>query len=357
MAPDIRTDSNVWRGLLMLACLLLACSSLPAKTELYTLQIPGNRPANFQLELPIEHAGTLILRAEWSLDRLLAFRLEPPGAGSSAHTPSGPSPLFLEVEIEERQLGLGPWMLSIHADPAREGGEALLTVELPDPPGAEPTLPMLKRSAPPPPPPPDPWMVPRAAPADSPAEWRRTFDSIEKFRDLLDRADEDNAIDSCRWQIDLMRYLAARRDELADSGAFPTAVTRSVLLEIAAAIRSVEEMRNSPDAIVTGPRPDDPGRRQHWLAFRKERFQPLEQQLDDILQTLRRRHAPALVEERWPVRLVSCLTACERYFEERVRLGERQATNREIAIAQWERLLAAAGALHDLATLAPLESR
>jgi hypothetical protein len=55
------------------------------------------------------------------------------------------------------------------------------------------------------------------------------------------------------------------------------------------------------------------------------------------------------------VRLVSCLTACERYFEERIRLGERQATNREIAIAQWERLLAAAEALDDLAKAAPLE--
>jgi hypothetical protein len=355
MEPDLGRKRNVWRGLGLLACLLFACSTLPAETKLYTLQIPANKPANFELPLPIEHAGTLILRAEWSLDRLLAFRLEHPAAGSPTRKSSGPSPLFLEVEIEPRQLGTGPWMLSIHADPSGEGGEALLTVELPEPPGTEPALPMLKKSAPPPPPPPDPWMVSRTAPAGSPEAWRRTFDSIEKFRALLDSADADSAIDSCRWQVDLMRYLAARRDELADSGAFPAELTRSVLLDIAGAIRSVEEMRTSPDALIAGPPPDDPGRRQHWLAFRKERFQPLEQALDDILQTLQRGHAPALEQEGWPVRLVSCLTACERYFEERTRLGEHQATNREIAIAQWERLLAAAGALHDLATVAPLE--
>jgi hypothetical protein len=355
MAAEIRTDGSAWRGLFLLVCLAALCSPLSAETLTYSLQIPESRPARFQLELPVEQAGTLTLRLEWSIGRLLALRLDPPCAGLPPHKRSGRSPLSLEVKIKPEQCGKGPWALSIHADPAREGGEALLTVELPDPPGAEASPPVLKKSAPPPPQPPDPWMEPRTAPAGSPDAQRRMFDSIERFRALLDAADEESAIDSCRWQIDLMRYLAARRDELAGGGTFPAEVTRTVLLDIAGAIQSVEEMRHSLDHIIAGPPPDDPGLRQHWLAFRKERFQPLEQELDDVLQTLQRGHAPALGEEPWPVRLVSCLTACERYFEERIRLGERQATNREIAIAQWDRLLAAAEAIDGLAKAAPLE--
>jgi hypothetical protein len=339
------------RRLILVACMMALAAPLCAETKLYTLQIPENKPAKFRLELPIEHPGTLILRLEWSIARRIALRLEAPGGWDPPQKRDGSSPLFMEVEIAERQLGDGPWTLSIHADPAREGGEALMTVELPEPPGAESPPSPIEKSAATPPPPPDPWMVSRAAPAGSPEAWRRLYESIETYRTLLDIPDNDQPVDSCRWQDDLMRYLAARRDELAGSGAIPAEVTRAVLLEIVAAIRSVEEMRLSRDPVVAGPRPDDPGRRRNWLAYRKERFQPLEQELDDLLETLRRNRAPALGEEPWPVRMVSCLTACERYFEERVRKGERQATNREIALAQWDRLLAAAAALEALGAI------
>ena len=57
-------------------------------------------------------------------------------------------------------------------------------------------------------------------------------------------------------------------------------------------------------------------------------------------------HAPALAEERWVPRLTACLTACERFFDDRVRLGsEEMAPNRELAEAQWDRVLAAARVL------------
>jgi hypothetical protein len=339
------------RRLVLFASVMALTVPLCAETKLYTLQIPESKPASFRLELPVEHAGTLMLRLEWPIDRLIALRLEAPGAWYPPYKRSGPSPLFMEVKVEPRQLGSGPWKLSIHAEPAREGCEALMTVEFPEPPGAESAPSLLEQSAPPPPPPPDPWMVSRAVPPGSPEAWRQLYESIETYRGLLDMPDDEQPVDSCRWQDDLMRYLAARRDELAGSGAMPVEVTRAVLLEIADAIRSVEGMRLSRDPVVAGPRPDDPGRRRSWLAYRKERFQPLEQELDDLLQTLRRNRAPALGEEPWPVRMVSCLTACERYFEERVRKGERQATNREIALAQWDRMLAAAEALEALGAI------
>jgi hypothetical protein len=336
----------------MTLCLLILSTTISAETKLYSLQIPKNRPANFRLELPVENAGRLTIRAEWSIDRRLALRITPPSMMLGAQKRTGSSPLSMEIEIEPYQLDAGPWTLMIHADTAREGGEALLTVEFPEARAAEDPQQPSEQS---PPPAPDPWMVPRNAPADIPTAWRRFFESTERFRALLNAADEKSPVDSCRWQDDFMRYLADRRDRLVDNRTYPAESTRTLLLDIADAVGSVEEIRTSREAIVAGPPPDDPLLRLNWLAFRKERFQLLEQQLDEVLQSLRRERAPALVEESWPVRLVSCLTACERYFEERIRLGEKRATSKEIAAAQWERLLAAADALRHLATVAPIE--
>ena len=172
-------------------------------------------------------------------------------------------------------------------------------------------------------------------------------------RAAIDDRNESAAADSCRWQRELMRYLADRRDELAATGAGPSGNTLKVLGRMADAIRHVEEYRTSSEPILAGPPPEETQRRRIWTELRRERFQPLERELDELLQILRRGHVPGLEEELWPTRLVSCLTACERHFEERVRLGERQATNREIAEVQWERFLAASGALRALADLAP----
>ena len=72
---------------------------------------------------------------------------------------------------------------------------------------------------------------------------------------------------------------------------------------------------------------------------------------DDVLGLLRRGHAPELTDEEWPMRLTSCLTACQRHFEQRIRLGEELATNFELTRAQWDRLLAARSALRDLASV------
>jgi hypothetical protein len=257
----------------------------------------------------------------------------------------------MEVVVEPGQTG--EWTLSIHANPARGEGEGLITAVLPGPAGDGPEEGAAGAPVPSPSTDPDPWMVARPAPRGSSSELAQLFDSIESFRAAIHDQGTSAHADSCRWQVELMRYLAERRDDLAETGASPTVNTSKVLRRMADAIQHVEEYRSSVEPILAGPPPEDPQRRRVWLDLRRERYQPLEGELDEILQTLQRGHVPGLEEELWPVRLVSCLTACERHFEERVRLGENQATNREIAEAQWERLLAASGALRALADMAP----
>ena len=84
---------------------------------------------------------------------------------------------------------------------------------------------------------------------------------------------------------------------------------------------------------------------------RRDRLEQIESELDEVLGLLRRGHAPELTDEQWPMRLTSCLTACQRHFEQRIRVGEELATNFELTRAQWDRLLAARSALRDLASV------
>ena len=51
-------------------------------------------------------------------------------------------------------------------------------------------------------------------------------------------------------------------------------------------------------------------------------------------------------------RLVSCLTAAERFFDQRWVLGEDRTPNRELAENQWEAMNRAAAALDALSALA-----
>jgi hypothetical protein len=336
--------------LAIIVCFMLSATAAVGGTMVYSLRIPDGKPANYKVPLQVEHSGTLRIGAEWSSDRLLALRLEYPGGSLLPYKRSGPSPLTLEVAVEPEQAG--EWTLSIHVNPARGEDEGLITAVLPDPPGTASADRAADGPASPPPPEPDPWMVVRHAPKGSSPEMVRLFESIETFRALIDDQGEDTPVDSCRWQEDFMRYLGAVRDEFAETGLTPTGNTGQTLERMADAIRLVEEFRSSADPLLAGPPPEEPQRRRVWAELRKERFQPLERELDEVLQTLQRGHVPILEDEVWPVRLVSCLTACQRHFEERVRLGERQATNLEIAEAQWDRMMAASGALRALADLA-----
>jgi hypothetical protein len=74
-----------------------------------------------------------------------------------------------------------------------------------------------------------------------------------------------------------------------------------------------------------------------------------------MLHSIHKGRVPQLEQEPWFGRFVSCLIACENHFEQRGRLGEARALNREVVEEQWERLLLAADALDSLAALAASE--
>jgi hypothetical protein len=111
---------------------------------------------------------------------------------------------------------------------------------------------------------------------------------------------------------------------------------------LAAAIRAVDLLRASANPVIAGPIPENRDDRRDWLLARNEIVRPIERSLDELTELLRRGHAPALEQEQWLPRLTACLTACERYYDERVRFGSDEiAPNRELAAAQWNRILAA----------------
>jgi hypothetical protein len=125
------------------------------------------------------------------------------------------------------------------------------------------------------------------------------------------------------------------------------------LERLAAAVRDVDEVRKLSDPILAAPAPEDPLRKRALEQARRDRIRPLERQLDALSETLRGGLAPGLRDEPWPPRLVACVTACERHFEERARLGDDEASNADLARAQWTSILAAAGAFESLGSVSP----
>lgn len=334
--------------------LAICVSPAFAETLKYGLGVPDGQSVTYTIELDVRNPGTLSVRAEWSGNRILSLKLEPPDRPYGALRRSGPSPQVLETAIRPGDADIGIWQLQIHSLAARGGGEGTLVIVLPDP----DSLPRERAAAEPPapePPEPDPWMKPRALPARVPADWLPFLEAAERFRAEVAGESVDKPVDACRWQSPLMRYLAERRDGLIDDGSQPDQATGKLLARIAAAIETVERMRVSEDPMLNGPPPEDPALRNAWLKLRTTKVQPVEEELDFILGLVGRGHAPELQAEDWPIRLVSCLTACERYFEQLARVGEDRAGNRDLALAQWPQMLTAAEALSTLAELAPSE--
>jgi hypothetical protein len=334
-------------------CFLAAGAQGPAaESLLFTLEIPDGRSVTYELPLAVRHPGRLTIRAEWDVARQLSLRVDRPDRPVAVARRSGLSPQVLEIEIAAEAAGPRDWKLAIHAVAARGEGAGLLTIELPSapgsasntasPPAAEPSSPR---------PEPDPWMDKRHAPPGSPRDWVRLFEAGERYRALLAGSNAEPRPDSCRWQQDLMRYLAERLDDLSEKGAAPAQPTRRMLARIVDAVDAVESLRSSSDPLLAGPPPADRDRRELWLRLRREEIQPVESELDELAEQLQRGHAPELEDQTWTLRMVTCLTACERHFEARARVGEEQATNRDLALDQWDRLLAAADALRALAEL------
>ena len=317
-----------------------------AVTHEYAIEIPHRVPIKYRLELPVQHAGELTIEAIWSGVRMISLRLDPPGERPLRR--SGPSPQRLRAEVDEASLGSGPWILTVHSMPTSGIGQGTLSVTLPDPPQASvvgrPDEPASHKAE-------TPWRNARAYPGDLPAQGRRLFDTIERFRSIVIYETGGSPPDACRWHDDLLRYLTEQRDLLINGGIQPPESTLKLLQQVSVAIELVDEFRTSKDSLIGGPAPADQELRAAWIRLRRGRLQALEDELDELLGSVHRGHAPELAKLEWPARMVSCLIACQRHFEERVRVGERNAINWELARTQWEVLLAAGEALRNLTDL------
>jgi hypothetical protein len=308
-----------------------------------SFKVRDGMAATFELPFPVAFPGKVLIEASWTGQRPLFFGIEGAEKVSVARR-SGPSPQSIEVEAAPKASGADVvWKLTVKALAARGPVEGRVTVTVPDDPVVVAAREAALRPPPPTPPPPPPWTVRADPPKDATPSVAATFRAVEAYRTSVAAT---TPVDACAWQQEFLRYAAIARDRLASSSAPPDVPTLRYFARLGSAIRSVEEMRTSREPALAGPIPPDREARRDWLIARNERVRPIERRLDELNELLRRGHAPALEEERWVPRLTACLTACERFFDERVRLGgEADASNRELAEAQWDRVLAAAGVL------------
>lgn len=333
----------VW---LPLACLVFAVGNAGAEQKLFSLEIPDAQVAHFEVPFEVEHPGEISVQATWSGNRPLAFRIEPPGRDGVATRRSGTSPVHLKMDVRPNQLKQGSWTLIIHALPLSGAGEGRLTLDLPGPPVVE------KAQATQPEPQFEDWQKPRVSPEGLGKEQRHLVRSTESFRKLLVDASY-RPPDTCRWQDDLLRWLAAQRDQALDESFKPDPATGKLMARMAEVIRTVDDVRQSTDPVLIGPPPNDRAKRTRWERLRSTQLRPVERSLDELMNAVQREHAPGLKGEQWPLRMVSCLTATERYFEQRWVDGADRTPNRELAEAQWRPLNRAGTALDALSRLAP----
>lgn len=332
------------RRLAFLACAaaLLACRAARAETWTYSMSVPDGMPATFQTPFNVPYAGTVLVEAQWTGGRLLFFGVDAPGHASYTHR-SGPSPQKLVLDARDPALvGTQGWKVTIKALPARGEAAGTIKITVPDSPAV-----VAKREAelhppPPPPPPPPAWTLPATVPAGASPELTALFAAVEAYRAAI-LSSTDTTSDACQWQLDFLVFVTAARDRLASEGAPPDLPALRYFARLADAIAQVEPLRTSRDPILAGPLPTDPDERRAWLMVRLERVRPIERSLDELHELLRGGHAPSLESEIWLPRLNACLSSCERFFEEKVRLGRDDVPNRELALAQWSRLRAAEG--------------
>lgn len=328
----------------LLACGLALPAAARAETLRYALEAPEGREAAFEISIPVEHDGPLVVEGVWTGARILSFKLSGPEPGGPVARRSGPSPQRLEIDVKGATGSAGlPWTLTIRAPAGREElrGSLTITVPEPEPPAAD--APGLHPEPPPRPALPA-WAVARSAPDGAPSALAELFERIEAFRARTVLPDGRYAPDGCGWQTDLLRDLASHRDDLASGAGGLGDGARALLAALARAVREVEALRSSKDPIVAGPPPELSMRQRAWIALRRQRLRPLEAELDALAERLRRGGLEGFATSPWPRRFLACLTACERYFDERAVLGE-DAPNRSVAEEQWDALVAAGAAL------------
>jgi len=331
--------------------LVAACALTPVRAAFwdYTISVPDGREAKFELPFPVEYAGPVTIEASWIGPRLLFFGVEGPGRVVLARR-SGPSPQRLELTADAASIARGMgWKLTIKALPARGEASGTLRVTAPDPPDVVAQREAALHPPPPPPPPPPAFTQPKAAPQGASPEVARVYQAVEAVRAAVVPA-MDGPGDACSWQIEFLKYAVASRDRLGDLAVAPDVPTLRYFARLAESIRHVDQLRTETSLAIAGPVPADRDDRRDWLIARNEIVRPIARSLDELTELLRGGHAPSLEDERWLPRLTACLTACERFFDERVRLGgDENAPNRELAAAQWDRILAAGRVFEALA--------
>jgi len=325
--------------------LVLAAACFPASARAayqdYSISVPDGREAKFELPFSVDYVGSVTIDASWTGPRLLFFGVEGPGRVSLARR-SGPSAQRLVVDVDGASVPRGAgFKLTIKALPARGEVVGTVRVTVPDAPEVVARREAELHPPPPPPPPPPAWALRANAPPGAGPDTAKVYVAVEAFRAALLEA-KDAAPDACTWQIEFLKYAVAVRDRLGDQGTPLDVPTLRYFARLSAAIRNVDMLRTSTAAAIAGPVPADRDERRDWLLARNEIVRPIERSLDQLTELLRGGHAPALEDELWLPRLTACLTACERFYEERVRIGgEENAPNRELAAAQWNRILAA----------------
>ena len=335
----IRTASAA--ALALAAAIVLVPSSRGEVREAQ-FELPANQPLGLHVDVEVAYPGVLSIDAVWGGSRVIAFRLEGPGDIILRRT--GPSPQRIEYFVDEGLAGKGQWRLVLRGLAAREGAQGLLTFDFPEPPDARPAP---DQTPLPPLPPPEAWKLPRQAPAGAPVTQVRFYSAVEAFRSMtVDQLNPPG--DACRWREDFLRFLGDQQDLLARGKLKPDASTRRMLERLAVAARRIEEQRTSDDPLLAGPAPKDRAEQHAWAILRGEKIAPVIAELDDLRDSLQRGHAPELEEEDWPLRFVACVTACQRHFEERTRLGPTKAINTQLARDQWPYVMAAADALGGL---------
>jgi len=326
---------------------LAAAPGASAETLEYLLDVPEGQPLTFVLEFRVQFAGPLAIEAAWEGTRKLSFRLEGPGEPVVKARRFGLSPVRLELAVDDPLVGYEkPWNLVIRALPARGRAAGKVRIILPE---RAPVAPVRDESGDLAPVPEidESWAHPARPPAGATSEIVALFEAVEGLR-AWTVDDRGSHRDACGWQADFLRYLADYRDEAAGGKlTIDNATTR--FLELATSIiADIEELRTSNDPILAGPVPDDEEQRRAWLRLRQERIRALEDELDALGESIRRKYAPELTAEPWPQKFIGCLMACQRYFEQRTRLGEERAANQDLARNQWDGFLAAGKALEAL---------
>jgi hypothetical protein len=326
----------------------LVAGTARASAFRYSLEIPDGQERAFEVRFPVEYPGTLRIAAAWSGARVIAFRVDGPGAGATSWRRSGPPPQTISIDVPPEACSTSEWKLSVRALASRGDATGTITIDAPDAP--EVVREREAAQAPPPPPPrvPEPWEVESHPSAGAPPETAALFSSVERMRSSLVGPSAGERADVCGWQVPLLRFATGLRDRLDAHGVLPPDATLRYLRDLAATIGRVEALRTSTDPILAGPVPEESLRRRAWVAVRKETLRPLVAELDALSEALRKGYVPDLAAETWPARFVGCLTACERHFEERVRLGPGEATNRDLAEAQWDRFLLAGDVLESI---------